>query len=208
MMQLALDLNCEFIGAQRVKGKAEPVEIYRLRAVHTENQYHTAELSPLIGRKHEISSLHSCMEKLYRGYGGIVGIIGEAGVGKSRLLIELSRDSNRRLLWLQGRAFSFGQSLSYGPFIEVLRSASGITDHDDMEDCWRKLESMLVDLLGNEAPEVLPFAGMLLGLELPVVAAGLIKRLNASDVRGHMYAAARDILTAVAKRHPLSRRIR
>ncbi|MCP4541542.1 MAG: AAA family ATPase [Chloroflexi bacterium] len=103
----------------QVKGKVEPLQIYRLVGLKTEPG-HVRGLetkgisSPLVGRDTEFMALNACIERLMNGQGGIVSVIGEAGVGKSRLMAEI-RDTASAipLTWLEGRTLSFGQTISY-----------------------------------------------------------------------------------------------
>lgn len=197
--------ECEALGDQRVKGKTEPVAVYRLLGMHDRPvpQELAVGYSTLVGREHECTVLRACLGRLLCGNGGITGVIGDAGLGKTRLLLELRRDSDDRVYWLQGRVLSFGQTLSYGPFIEVLRGATEIHESDSREACWQKLEEFVTALLGADAARHIPFVGMLIGLDLPTMAARLVKRLEAQDVRGQIFIAARRIFEVLAMRQAL-----
>jgi class 3 adenylate cyclase len=77
----------------------------------------------LVGRDREFEMLTDCADALIDGRGQIVSIIGEAGIGKSRLASELKgyiKDKDVR--WLEGRCISIGQSISYWPFLDILRT--------------------------------------------------------------------------------------
>jgi predicted ATPase len=70
--------------------------------------------SALVGRDVELSILSASLQTLGVGSGGVVMLRGEPGVGKSRLIAEAkSRNSSEGVLWLEGRALSFGHRLSY-----------------------------------------------------------------------------------------------
>ena len=89
---IAHAFNCEPLGPIQVKGKTKPVPVFRIIAVKPV----AAKLrglagldSPLVGRHGEMTALHEALERLRAGVGGIVTIVGEAGIGKSRLVAEL-----------------------------------------------------------------------------------------------------------------------
>ncbi len=200
--------HCDALGDRKVKGKAERVSVYRLGEMLVDRGAGStrtvrAPTTPLVGRTHELGVLHDCVRRLRRGEGGIVGLIGEPGVGKSRLLLELRRTEALDLWWLEGHALSFGQTLSYGPLMEALCGVSGVSEHGERDEGWRKLESFLQEHLGSAAAESLPFVGMLMGLQLPSVAAGIVSRLDPQDVRGQIFIAMRRIFHALTRARPL-----
>src|SRR5579864_2488873 len=117
-------VECELLGRRKLKGKTEPVTVYRLVRQRPRQEpiapANTRLRSPLVGRDKELSALLRCLEQLMAGQGGIVGILGEAGLGKSRLVAEArGAISEPGPLWLEGQALSFGQRLSYWPFLEI-----------------------------------------------------------------------------------------
>jgi class 3 adenylate cyclase/tetratricopeptide (TPR) repeat protein len=198
--------DCEPLGEHRLRGSAQGVPVYGLRSArsgHPSHERAVAPSTPIVGRDSEISILRECVAQLRRGRGCIVGVLGEAGVGKSRLLKEVRRREAFGLQRLAGHALSFGQNLSYSPFMEALRGAAAIDEHEGRDASWRKLESFLRGLLAEQSPVMLPFAGMLMGLELPPVATALVARLDPQDVRGQIFIAARRIFEALARARPL-----
>jgi len=123
----------EGLQAASVKGKTEPVTPYRLveRKVEPGDIATQWLTSPLVGRTAEVTAVRGCVSRLLDGQGGILSIIGEAGLGKSRLMAEIRRHYERKnVLWLEGRTLSYGQQMSYWPFREILWQYTGITDHD------------------------------------------------------------------------------
>lgn len=116
-------------GKINVKGKAEPVQVYRVRgaragAIQTRG---IAGLdSPLVGRARELQILQSRIDELRQGRGQIVAVMGEAGLGKSRLIAEarkwVAASPEIRLQWLEGRSLSYESTTPYAPFIDLLSS--------------------------------------------------------------------------------------
>lgn len=159
------------IAKLQVKGKTEPVVAYeylgpKSRAAPVRR---VADIrSPLVGRAPQYASLLKCVEAVLAGRGGIAAIIGDAGMGKSRLVAEVRRHfADRNLLWLEGRALTHSQSISYWPFLEVLRTAAGITETDSVVDSWDKLETLIGSVLPDQLEEVAPYLATVLGIEVP-----------------------------------------
>src|SRR4030095_6077446 len=101
--------------------------------------------------------------------GGIVGVIGEAGLGKSRLIAEartFAFASNANVLWLEGQTLSFGQTISYYPFQQILRGWASIREDDLEAEAWNKLEQRVHDLFGEETIDYLPYLASMLALEV------------------------------------------
>ena len=89
--------------------------------------------------------VQDALDRLDRGQGGTLILTGEPGAGKSRLVTEIRhRRPVGSLMWLEGRAVSFGRSLSYWPFIEILKSCFDIGEDDAEDETWRKLSAGLV----------------------------------------------------------------
>ena len=203
----------EPLGPTKVKGKAKPVQAYRvvgqkagrerLRGLAIEGIS-----SPLIGRDTEFAALTSCMKGLLEGKGGIVSIIGEAGFGKSRLMAEISdhavKEQNRSfLLWLEGRSLSYGQAISYWPFQEILLKYAGITENDGEGEAWRKLESSVSKLLGEDAGEVLPYLATLLTLEVKGEHYAGVKYLDGEAMGRLIFLATRRFFERLAQTRPV-----
>jgi class 3 adenylate cyclase/tetratricopeptide (TPR) repeat protein len=119
-------------GATTVKGKSAPVETYEVlsvRAVPGKVRGLEGEglTSPLVGRDAELKLVNEKLEELRDGRGSFVAVLGEAGLGKSRLLAEVrtsARDDSRpHVGWLEGRSLSYEQAVTYYPWREVIRGA-------------------------------------------------------------------------------------
>ena len=157
----------------RVKGKSEEIQAYRVVGLGSGllkgRPAQEKGISPMIGRDAEASVLHCSLEGLVSGRGSIVSIIGEAGIGKSRLIEECCHYSKRhadlcRIEWLQGNTLSYSQTISYWSFIEILRTCAGITEEDDETTAWKLLETRLVRMFGDEVEELLPYIASLMNL--------------------------------------------
>jgi predicted ATPase/serine/threonine protein kinase len=118
-----------------IKGKTEPLTPYRvLRESGFQSRLEAAEkwgLTKFTGRETEFSTLAEQLDKALEGEGQFVTVLGEAGVGKSRLLYEFRRSMRAKpIRILLGRCQSYGSSVPYLPFIDALRVALHVTEAD------------------------------------------------------------------------------
>ena len=118
----------ESLGKLEVKGKKEPVEAYELvKASEIETRIEAAQakgLTEFVGRQGEMEALKEAFDKAKAGSGQVVGIVGEAGVGKSRLMLELRRIlSKEAYTYIEGRCLHYGSSMAYLPVLDILRSS-------------------------------------------------------------------------------------
>ena len=109
------------------------------------------------------------MEQAESGQGQVVGIVAEAGGGKSRLLYEFrQRLAGRRVTYLEGRCLSYGHAIPYHPIIDLLRNNCGINDTDDPEIIAGKVQGALHEVgldIEASALYVLQLLGVKAGTE-------------------------------------------
>jgi len=151
----------ESIGSVRIKGLQAPQEAYRLiktGEVGTRIAASVAKgLTPFVGRKNSMTALMGAYENAQAGLGQVVGIVGEAGVGKSRLLLEFSNLlTEGEFTYLEGRCLHYGSSMSYLPVLDIIKSYFGIKDDDTESEVKKKLkiktDALDEDLSGGLAP--------------------------------------------------------
>ena len=128
--------ECESLGPQPVKGKSAPVAIYkalRPKAVRTRFEAATRRgLSPFVGRERELTVLTDFLAHAEAGGGQVVLVAGEAGIGKTRLMLEVRRRLvDRDVAWIGGQCISYGEGIPYLPVIDLIKSAFGVVDEDD-----------------------------------------------------------------------------
>src|SRR5205085_10982209 len=115
------------LGPVPIKGLAEPVEVYELLGAGTARSRLQAAaargLTKFVGRDAELETLRRTLEQAGAGHGQIVALVGEPGVGKSRLVWEFSH-SHRTQGWLvlEGGSVSYGKATSCLPVIDLLKS--------------------------------------------------------------------------------------
>ena len=125
------------LGEIEVKGKEYPQEAFELTKmseVETRIEAAAAKgLTRFVGRKNSMAALVEACDKAHSGSGQVAGIVGEAGVGKSRLLLEFrNRLPQSEFTYLEGRCLHYGGSMPYLPMLDILRSYIDIKG-DDLE---------------------------------------------------------------------------
>jgi len=159
-----------------LKGKAERVpawEAVGLIAEHSVRRVGPASESPLVGRTQELGTLDSLYERVVReGTSHLVTVVGEAGVGKSRLLREFERrvcQHPSAPTVRTGRCLPYGSGIVFWALGEVLRAECGIVESDSSEAAWQKLRSYVADLgkPGEHSDREAALIGRLLGVDVP-----------------------------------------
>jgi class 3 adenylate cyclase len=156
------------LGTKRVKGKAEPVVIFKLTSAKAQSPGLDRQVSSaMVGRDQELNRLELQVMKVVNGEGSVVHISGEAGIGKSRLLAELRRrEVMQKVTLLEGRAISIGRHLSFYPLIDLLKQWAGISEEDAEVSAFDKLVRTIRSIHPEEVEEILPFVGTLMGMKL------------------------------------------
>jgi class 3 adenylate cyclase len=144
-----------------LKGKPEPVPAYRLISVAERATITRPADLPVVGRAREIAALDA---ELRRSVAGsecrLVTLLGEAGVGKSRLIEEFVRSIADEAVVLQSRCLSYGDGITYWPLAEVFRQAAGIVPEDGDEDARAKLASHLGERLAEATSRIESVMGL------------------------------------------------
>jgi class 3 adenylate cyclase/tetratricopeptide (TPR) repeat protein len=193
-----------------LKGKEQRVDAWELLSV-TE-RIHRAKpaagermiSSPLVGRDPEIALLRACFADVARGEGGVVHLIGEAGLGKSRLLAEAcAAPEARAVRVLEGRSISVGRRPSFHPFIDLLRQWSGIADGDDEPQARTKLEAAVAGAVGDGAADVFPFIATLMGMRVTGAHATRLAGIEGEALEKLILKSMRELLRALSAERPL-----
>ena len=171
--------------------------------------------APLIGREDESGLLMSLFDRVGReSRPHLVTVIGQAGVGKSRLLRELEVQTSARTekpAFRVGRCPAYGAGLAYWALGEILRGQFELVDTDDSELAWAKLlrgvESVVSDAETDEPPErIAATIARPLGIEPPAEHAmptGVHDVDDAQQTRDRLFSAVRSLVEAVSRQHPV-----
>ncbi|HEV8714255.1 MAG TPA: AAA family ATPase, partial [Candidatus Binatia bacterium] len=158
------------LGAARIKGVSEPINIYEVLGVgplRTRLQVSARRgLARFIGRQHELEQMRRAFELAQGGHGQVVAVVGEPGVGKSRLCYEFKLISQTGCLVLETFSVSHGKAYPYLPLIDLLKNYFHISPADDER---RRREKVMgkVLALDRSLEDTLPYLFALLGIAEP-----------------------------------------
>ncbi|MFC1515122.1 AAA family ATPase, partial [Thermodesulfobacteriota bacterium] len=159
----------EGLGEKKIKGKKEPVKVFRVLATSTRITRFdvSAErgLTPFEGREHELELLLNGFKWSKAGRGQAFSITSEAGIGKSRLLYEFRKVvANEYVTFMEGKCLSYSRSVPYRPLIDIVKSSFDIGEDDGDFEIRKKVKSGLKILKVDEA-ETLPYLLELLSIK-------------------------------------------
>jgi len=160
--------------------------------------------SELVGRDSELGAIRSAIETVKAGQGGVISLSAEAGIGKSRLLTEVS--ASRELegaVWLVGRALSNGRNFGYHPVADLLRSWTQIDDDDDDASARAKLDQGVSGLLPDDEHDTAALLANTMGLELSFDERARIESIQGEAADKVVRAAFVRLLRAAAAVSPL-----
>jgi class 3 adenylate cyclase len=194
-----------------LKGKAEPVPAWRAVGTAADQAVGRAAAgheAPLVGRDYEIGMLESLFDRVVsERRPHLVTLIGEAGVGKSRLLREFERRTGSRdqpPAIRTGRSLPYGSGIVYWALSEVVRAECGITENDSAEAAWLKLRDRVEENEPGEAAERrAAVIGRSLGLDVPGDIAAGLEADDPERVRDELFSALRQKIETSAQRRPL-----
>src|SRR5438132_6061260 len=139
------------LGPFPVKGLAEPVEVFELVGASTIRRRLQASaargLTRFVGRQPELTALQQALEQAGAGHGQVVALVGEAGVGKSRLVYEFVHAHHTSgWLMLESASVSYGKATPYFPVIDLLKRYSHVEEHDDTRTIRAKVTGQVLTL--------------------------------------------------------------
>lgn len=180
----------EALAPIEVKGKIQPVHAWRVLGMKAQpgSLRGIAGLrSELVGRDKEAAQLRAAVEAVQQGRGQIVSVMGEAGLGKSRLVAEM-RDGlaagNGNLQWLEGRSLSFERSTPYAPFVDILGNCLGVQSEWDDGANYQQIRRQVAVLFPQQPDEIAPFLASLLAIEVTGMDAERLAFLEPPQLRG------------------------
>ena len=189
------------IGEIPIKGKSKSQSVYQL--ITTRSTVRTRfeagllrEITELVGRGAELGALHAAFERAKKGEAQILDIIGEAGVGKSRLVYEFNKTLNDDAIFLTGLCVHYGLNINFFPVIDVVRDALEISEAMTNKEVAQQIEEKAIDDLSP----MMPFFQNLLSIEVND------PKFGALDPEGRKFGtfeAAKKLLLALSKKKPL-----
>jgi class 3 adenylate cyclase/tetratricopeptide (TPR) repeat protein len=154
------------LGPIPVKGMSDPVEVYELTGASTIRRRLQAAvargLTKFVGRDTEIEALRQALEQAGAGHGQVVAAVGEAGVGKSRLVYEFVH-SHRTQGWLvlESASVSYGKATPYFPVVDLLKRYVHVEDSDDARTIRAKVTGQVLTLDETLQETIAPLLSLL-----------------------------------------------
>ena len=190
-----------------VQGKTEPLLVYRVLAATGEARKPRGVAgleSPLVGRSEEYHALLESVEQLQAGEGGIVTLVGEAGLGKSRLVAELrNATSSENMQWVEGRCLSYGHSMPYHPWLDMLRDLFKLEAERDPADIRDSFHQQLQFLCPDRMDDVYPYLGHLMSLPLEEDIDEIIPYLSGEQLKTATFHALETLIECAVNVRPL-----
>jgi DNA-binding NarL/FixJ family response regulator/class 3 adenylate cyclase/tetratricopeptide (TPR) repeat protein/ABC-type dipeptide/oligopeptide/nickel transport system ATPase component len=191
-------------GEAKLKGEEKPIEVYMLlKPALAETKFKVASargLTEFVGRESEISLLRNCFDKVKQGRSQVVGILGEAGVGKSRLLLEFNNKlSDQTYTYLEGSCLFYGDSNAYLPFLRALRAHFDIKEDENAASINKKIKDGIVHIEESMSGILSPLQDLMSSY----VEDETYEKLKPVEKRGKIFEAIRHFLIHLSQVKPL-----
>jgi ABC-type oligopeptide transport system substrate-binding subunit/class 3 adenylate cyclase len=195
-----------------LKGKANPVGAYPATAARTglsRPRGLPGVQARLVGRERELGTGRVALDEVLGGRGGILFVTGEAGIGKTRLMIELHDRFTEapagpgRPQWIEGRCVSYGETLPYWPFRDLLREWLGAGVEAPELRVRVALRRNVENLFGDRTMEIYPYLGALMGLALEPEASARLAELSPEALQYRTFEVVRHLFERMAADGPL-----
>jgi predicted ATPase/class 3 adenylate cyclase len=203
------------LGTLAVKGIRRPIAVYRpLTAKATAEKIRGIPglEAPMIGRQTELAALQQAVARLQAGEGGLVTIVGEAGLGKSRLVMELRKTLSPHqvnMRWVEGRCPSFGTSIAYLLWVDIVRGLLDVTVESPPIAIREALRERVQSLANVPCryPErrqmIYPYIGQLLSLPLDAKTTAKIGEMKGEELKRGTFRAFESLIEGTARQSPL-----
>jgi class 3 adenylate cyclase len=198
---LAHRFSMEPLGRMALKGREAPVLAWRLTGARTGEE--AVGRSPMIGRDSQVDRLREVVGELKAGRGQVATVVGDAGVGKTRLIEELRALAGNAVTWLEGRCPSYGRKHFYAPFVQILSAWLGVVEGEAEIVIRTRLRARMHPLLGSRMEEILPFLGRLLSIKLDAQVEDQLHETSPPVLARHIRAAYRLWVETLAADKPL-----
>ena len=205
--QAVQQFDFKSLGEAKVKGKEELLNVYGLIKANANKLHQGVErqiFSEMVGRDQDLTKLELQVIKAASGEGSVANVIGEAGIGKSRLIAELkNRDVVGRVTFLEGRAIFIGRNLNFYPIINLLKNWANIKEEDTPATALNKLETAIRSVCQEDTNEILPFVATLMGMKLSGRHAERVKGIEGEALEKLIFKNVRDLLIQSTELSPI-----
>ena len=190
------------LGEIHLKGKAEPVAAWEVVAAHEAvTRLEVAAdrgLTPFVGRDPELAALLEAFARAQAGQGQVAFLVGDAGIGKSRLLLEVRRRIGDGAAWQEGHCLSFGKAMAFHPLVDLFRRQFDIEEGDGEATIASKIERGVARVGADPGP-IVPYLRALLSID-PGDAE--VRSMSPVQRRGETFEALRRLLGQATEQRP------
>jgi serine/threonine-protein kinase len=198
----ALLLDASFVAERWPLDPASPERGQRLVAINRPVPRPAGD-GPLIGRAAELDRLRHLWRQAEAGRGQLLLLVGDAGIGKSRLLGELSSITRTGATWIQGHCPAYGSGRQYAAFADALRGWLGVGGGEPEIAVRTRLYAELAGLESDDVDEAAPFLAALLAVEPDAARARAVQALGPDELDAAIQRSVCDWLLALARRGPV-----
>ncbi len=191
----------ESLGASELRGISQRVETFKV--VGPAHGGEPRPQAPLVGRDFELSVLERTFEALVDGRGAVVAVMGEPGIGKTRLISELRAAYSDRVQFVEGRSVSYAQSFAYWPIRDLLREWLGAGAATPEARVRLELKAQLAHVFGSDADEAYPFVASVLGITLEPDALQRLRELNRESIQTRTFDLVAELVCRLSRETPL-----
>jgi class 3 adenylate cyclase/predicted ATPase len=195
--------ECKALGEAKVKGVTEPIPIYEVLGIgplRTRLEVAARHgLVRFVGRQRELEQLQQALLHAKARHGQIVGVVGEPGLGKSRLFYEFKLTSHSGCLVLEAYSVSYGKASPYLPLIELLKSYFQLQLQDDERQRKEKIAGKVL-ILDRSLEDTLPYLFALLGIEDPTAS---LRQMDPQIRRRRLFEALKRLFLRESLNQPL-----
>ncbi|TMB86548.1 MAG: hypothetical protein E6J45_13720 [Chloroflexi bacterium] len=164
-----------------------------------------AVMAPLIGREAELAVISRAVQRLGDGRGGILSVVGEPGIGKTRMTVELARQATAAMhcTLLEGRCASYAGALPYWPLRDLLRNWLGVAAQEPEIKTRITLRRRVEQLTPGRGEDLHPYLASLFGLSLEPENAARLDDLSPEAMQYRTFEVVAELLTAMTAQAPV-----
>src|SRR5262249_54672156 len=190
------------LGDLHLKGKAEPVAAWQVVTGAESRTRLEVEvdrgLTPFVGRERELGQLREAFTRASEGQGQVALLVGDAGIGKSRLLLELRRRVAEQADWREGHCLSFGRAMAFHPLVDLVRRQFAVEETDGDAAIAVRIEQGLGEIVADLASGA-PYLRALLSVD---PGQDDVRAMSPAQRRAEIFEALRRLLVRAAERRP------
>ncbi len=196
------------VGSLALKGKSDAVRAFEVSGIKrgaVQTRGLAGLRAPMIGRDAELDRLMSIFRVVQAGQGRVATVLGDPGLGKTRLLAELHASIEHDIgpvRWIEGRCLSYGETMPYHLVIDIVRSLIGVSAAADEAQVADALEKTMRELLGDEWADSFAYLGHLLSVDLSPDMRSRLSLLDFETLKRYV-ASLVTVLRAISARGPV-----